>query len=280
MLAALAGALAVVGAWEALAAVEGAAVARALGRVLAPLRAAGQRGRTPSAPERRRLGVVGALTLLGGGWLIAGPLLGAGAAAAGPWLVGAIVAARRRRWRARLAAGAPAVARALADALGAGHSVRGGIGMVAHGGLGDPAAGVLGDAAHDLALGERTEDVLERVRRRAGDPAWDTMVAAILLQREAGGDLAGLLRTIAATGEEASRAMADARTVTAQARFTAWLVAGLPAGAALLAELAAPGYLLGLAGSPITGLALGGAIAGQALALVLIGRIARGVSGP
>ena len=74
-------------------------------------------------------------------------------------------------------------------------------------------------------------------------PRWDTIVAAILLQRDAGGDLAGLLRAIAAALEDAARVEADARSATAQARFTAWLVALLPVGAAVLAELADPGYV-------------------------------------
>jgi tight adherence protein B len=87
-----------------------------------------------------------------------------------------------------------------------------------------PAEAELRAPRRALALGEPTEAVLERLRRRAADPAWDTIVAAILLQREAGGDLASLLRATAAAQEEAERVEADARTASAQARFTAWLV--------------------------------------------------------
>ncbi len=65
------------------------------------------------------------------------------------------------------------------------------------------------------------------------------------------------------------------RAATAQARFTGLLVVLLPLGGALLAELASPGYLRGLAGSFIT-LWLGGlALALQAVAAVLIHRLAR-----
>ena len=79
LLAGLAGALGVAGAWEAIAAVEQAAVVNGLARVLSPLRAAGRAGREPSPPERRRLALVGAACLLAGGWLIAGPVGGDGA---------------------------------------------------------------------------------------------------------------------------------------------------------------------------------------------------------
>ena len=276
LLAGLAGALAVAGAWEALAAVEQGSVARAASRLTAPLRAAARHGREPSAPERRRLALTGVATLLGAGWLLAGPVAGAAVAAAGPWLAGRLVAARRARWRSELGRGAPAAARAMADALAGGHAVRGALASAAvDGGLGAAVSSELSDATRALELGERTEVVLERLRRRAGDARWDTIVAAILLQRDAGGDLALLLRTIAAAQEDAARVEADARSLTAQARFTAWLVTLLPVGAAVLGELAQPGSLVALAGEPLTAVLLGLAFACQVLAGVLVRRIAR-----
>jgi tight adherence protein B len=275
VLAGLAGALAVAGAWEALAAVEQASFARTVGRWLAPLRAARSEGRSPTAGERRRLALVGAGALLAGGWLVAGPIVGAACAAGGPLGVGRLVRARRERWRAELARAAPGVARALADALAGGHAVRGALAIVAEGGVPGAAGAELRAAARALALGARTEAVLERLRVRAGAPAWDTIVAAILLQRDAGGDLAGLLRSIAAGLEEATRLEADARSATAQARFTAWLVALLPLGAAALAELADPGYVVTLARAPLAPWLLGAAAVCELLACALISRIAR-----
>jgi tight adherence protein B len=276
LLAGLAGALGVAGAWEALAAVEQAAVVRAVARVLAPLRAAGREGREPSAPERRRLALTGAAALLAGGWLVAGPLAGLAAAAAGPWLVRRLLAARHARWRAELGRGAPAAARAMADALAGGHAIRGAIAAAAAGGgVTGPAGAELRDAARAFELGERTDAVLERLRRRAADNRWDTIVAAILLQRDAGGDLARLLRTIAAAQEDAARVEADARSLTAQARFTAWLVTLLPAGAALLAELAHPGYAVSLVRTPLTAVLLVVAVGCQVTAGILVRRIAR-----
>jgi tight adherence protein B len=274
-LAGLAGALAVAGAWEALAAVEQAAPARVIGRWLEPLGAVRREGRAPTLPERRRLALVGAGALLAGGWLVAGPLVGAACAAGGPLGIGRLVRARRERWRAELARAAPATARTLADALAGGHAVRGALAVAAEGGVPGAAGAELRATARSLALGARTEDVLERLRARAGAPAWDTIVAAVLLQREAGGDLAGLLRSIAAGLEKAARVEADARSATAQARFTAWLVALLPVGAAALAELADPGYVVALVRAPLAPWLLGAAATCQLVACVLINRIAR-----
>jgi tight adherence protein B len=274
-LAGLAGALAVAGAWEALVVAEQAAPARVVGRWLEPLGALRREGRSPTVPERRRLALVGAGALLAGGWLVAGPIAGAACAAAGPLGVSRLLRARRERWRAELARAAPVAARALADALAGGHAVRGALAVVAEGGVTGAAGAELRAAARALVLGARTEDVLERLRARARAPAWDTIVAAILLQRDAGGDLAGLLRSIAAGLEESARVEADARSATAQARFTAWLVALLPVGAAALAELADPGFALALLRAPLAPWLLGAAAVCELLACVLINRIAR-----
>ena len=82
----------------------------------------------------------------------------------------------------------------------------------------EPGGAELRAAAAALEAGARTEDVLERLRDRAADPGWDTLVAAALLQRDAGGDLARLLRDVAAALEDGARARLDARGATAQAR--------------------------------------------------------------
>src|SRR5829696_971297 len=126
-----------------------------------------------------------------------------------------------------------------------------------------------------LEPGEPTESVLLRLRARAGSHAWDTLIAAVLLQRDAGGDLASLLRELAASGEAADRAERDARAATAQARFTAWIVFGLPPAGALLAELAAPGFAASLLANPLSAWFAILAALLQLIALVCIGRLTR-----
>ncbi|MDX6696911.1 MAG: tight adherence protein [Solirubrobacteraceae bacterium] len=276
LLAGLAGAVGVFAAWDLIAAVEGAVVVREAGRLVAPLRRAAGEGREPTRPERRRLGLLAAAALLGAGWIVAGPWAGMALAAGGPWAAVAVVRARRRRWREALAADAPVAARALADALAGGHSLRGALAAVARdGGVPDPAGAQLRAVARALALGEPTEATLERLRARAGAGPWETIVAALLLQREAGGDLAALLRGTAEALEDASRLERDARTATAQARFTGLLVCALPLGTAVLAELARPGYLASLLASPLTAWLAGCALVFQLAALLLISRMSR-----
>jgi tight adherence protein B len=103
------------------------------------------------------------------------------------------------------------------------------------------------------------------------------MVAGILLQRDAGGDLPALLRDLAAALETAARQDRDALAATAQARFTARVVLLLPIGAALLAELASPGFLAGLVANPASAFLTTSALVLQTLALACVHRLARSV---
>jgi tight adherence protein B len=279
-LAFLAGACALAGAVELAGAVGPSVAARApqLARLAAemagvPLRL-GREGRDPGARERRRLLAAGAALAFAVGWVLAGPAAGAALALAGPWLAGRVLAAARERYRRSVEAGAAGIAQALADALGGGHSIRGALSEAA-GGLSGASGQELRRVAAELALGARTEAALEAMRARVHSHGIDTIVAACLLQRRSGGDLARLLRDCARALEDQERLERDARAATAQARFTGLIVVMLPLGGALLAELASPGYLRSLAGSFLTAWLAGLALAMQVVAAVLIRRLGR-----
>src|SRR4051812_6833201 len=198
LLAAMAAATGVPAVWDLLGALPGAAAAAR--RTLAPLDGA------PTKAERRRAAALLACALLAAGWLTAGLVPALVLAAAAPVAARTVVAARRRRRRAELVAAAPLVARALADALSGGHSVRGALEeAAARGGIAGAAGAELRAVAGRLALGEKTDAALAALRDAANAPAYDTLVAAILLQRDAGGDLAALLRDLAGSLERAGR---------------------------------------------------------------------------
>jgi tight adherence protein B len=235
---------------------------------------AGREGRDPGAAERRRLLVASALVALVAGFLVAGPVVAVALAVGGPAAVSRVLRAGRERYRTAVGDGAPALAVALADALSGGHSVRGAIAEAARG-LEGPAGAELRRAAAELALGARTDDALEALRRRARSHGIDTIVAAALLQRASGGDLARLLRDCARSLEEEARVEADARAATAQARFTGLIVVLMPLGGALLAELASPGFAARIAGSFLTAWLAGLALALQLAAAFLIRRLGR-----
>jgi tight adherence protein B len=239
----------------------------------APLRL-GREGRDPAARERRRLLVAGAACAFMIGWVLGGPAAGLALAGAGPWLAARVLGVARDRYRRAVDAGAAGIALALADALGGGHSIRGGLAEAASGLSGAPGQ-ELRRVAGELALGAPTDVALEAMRARVRSHGIDTIVAACLLQRRSGGDLARLLRDCSRALEDQERLEREARAATAQARFTGLIVVMLPLGGALLAELASPGYLRSLAGSFLTAWLAGLALVMQVVAAVLIRRLGR-----
>jgi len=235
---------------------------------------AGREGRDPGAHERRRLLIGGSGVAFVAGFVTLGPLAAVGLAAAGPLILSRVLAARRRGYRAAVDAGVPEMAVAIADALAGGSSLRTALGEAASG-VGGAAGHELRRTAAELRAGAPTDDALEAMRRRAPSPALDVLVAACLLQRRAGGDLARLLRESARALEEQARLESEVRAATAQARFTALLVVLLPLGGALLAELASPGWFAGLWSSFLTAWLVGIALVLQAVAAVLMRRMGR-----
>ena len=250
------------------------ATARSAAAALDSLARLGREGRDPGAAERRRLLAGGAAVALVAGWALAGPLAALGCASAGPYAVGRLLRARRERYRAAVDAGAPTLAMALADALGGGHSLRGAVAEAAQ--VSGGAAGhELRRAAAELSAGARTEAALEALRERARSERVDVLVAACLLQQRAGGDLARLLRGCARAFEDDARLHAEVRAATAQARFTGVVVVLLPLGGAVLAELAAPGFVIDLWRTPITAWLVGLALALQVVAAAAIRRLGK-----
>ncbi len=247
LIGAAAGGLAAVALREAL--LASPEVAGWLRLALEPLRRAGEEGYAPSAPERRKLAALGTAAAIALGWFLAGAALALPLAVAGPAAVGWLIGARRRRYRRAVERSLPEVATAIADSLSAGRSLRASLtGSVAS--LDGPPAIELARLAGELELGAATPTALEAWRRRLRSRQVDAFVAALLSQRLAGGDLAGLLRRFAAAAAERERVAEDARSATAQARFTGLLVVAMPTGSALFAELLQPGFLVTLLASP------------------------------
>jgi tight adherence protein B len=234
----------------------------------------GREGREPGAVERRQLLVCGAAAAFSAGALLAGPLAGAALALAAPLLVSRVLRARRLAYRQAVERDAPAIAAAIADGLSAGGSLRGAL-LEAPATLAGAGGAELRRVSAELAAGQPTDDALEGLCLRCMSPAVDAIVAAALVQSRSGGNLSILLRRLARAFEDQQRLADEVRVATAQARFTGLLVVVLPLGGGLLAELASPGLVMGIAGSPLTAWLLALALGLQVAAAVLIRRLGR-----
>lgn len=271
-LGAAAGALLALAAREAV--LASPAAARWVRLALEPLRRAGREGYVPSTPERRRLAALGSIAALAAGWALGGAALALPLAILGPAIAAAAISARRRRYRAAVERSLPEVATAVADSLGAGRSLRASLSAAVEY-LDGPPAAELARLGAELDLGASTVAAVVAWRRRMGSERVDAFAAALLSQRLSGGDLAGLLRRFAAGAAERDRALEDARSATAQARFTGLLVVAMPSGGAVFAELLQPGFLAGLLGSAPAAMLLALAAALQVAGFVAIGRLSR-----
>ncbi|HET9676881.1 MAG TPA: type II secretion system F family protein [Solirubrobacterales bacterium] len=241
---------------------------------LEPLRRAGEEGYAPSTLERQRLAALGTAVAVLGGWFLGGPALALPLSVAGPAGMGWAIGARRRRYRRAVERSLPEVATAIADSLSAGRSLRASL-PAAVASLDGPPATELARLAAELDLGAPTLDVVQGWRRRMRSERVDAFTAALLSQRLAGGDLAALLRQFASGAAERERVAEDARSATAQARFTGLLVVAMPTGGALFAELLQPGFLARLLGSPPAAMLLAIAAAFQVAGFFAIRRFAQ-----
>lgn len=243
-------------------------------RAIEPLARAGREGYSPSTLERRRLGGLGAAAALLIGLVIAGPGFGLPLAVAGPGAVAWAVGRGRRRYRRSVERALPEIAAAIADSLSAGRSLRFSLAGATES-LDGPAAVELARVGSELELGAATSEAMAGLRGRLRSPRVDAFVGALQSQQLAGGDLAGLLRRFAEGAAEQDRVAEDARSATAQARFTGLLVVAMPSGAALFAELVQPGFLGRMLATPAAAVMLAFAAALQAAGFAAIRRLAR-----
>lgn len=271
-LAALAGGLAAIAVREAL--LSAPRIASWLRQAVTPLSRAAREGYVPSASEQRRLGLLGSGTIAILALLVTGPGPLAIAAAAGPWCVSVLVAQRRERYRRAVERSVPDVAGAIADAISGGHSVRGALAAAA-GSLDGASSAELARISADLELGVSTGDALAAMRDRLRSERIDWLATALLSQQVAGGDVAALMRRLAAAAADRDRVEDEARAATTQARFTGLLVVALPAGAALFAELLQPGFISRVLAEPASAAMLMAAGVLQMVGFALIRRLGR-----
>lgn len=269
---AVAGGLAAAGAREAV--LASPALARWLRLAIEPLKRAGREGYSPSTPERRRLAALATLAAVAVGWFLGSLTVALPLALAGPSLATWAVANRRARYRRAVERALPEVATAVADSLSAGRSLRASLPAAATSLAGPPAVELTRLGA-ELELGAPTAGAVGAWRRRMRSARVDAFAAALLSQRLAGGDLAGLLRRFAEGAAERDRVAEDARAATAQARFTGLLVVAMPTGGALFAELLQPGFLAKVLGGPASALLLAFAAALQVGGFVAIRHLSR-----
>ncbi|HEV8535827.1 MAG TPA: type II secretion system F family protein [Candidatus Limnocylindria bacterium] len=101
----------------------------------------------------------------------------------------------------------------------------------------------MGRVVREVNLGLGMEEALANMVRRIKSDDLDLMVTAIGVQQQVGGNLAEILDTIAFTIRERVRIKGEIRTLTAQGRYSGYLVAFLPIAIAVTLNFINPEFM-------------------------------------
>lgn len=164
----------------------------------------------------------------------------------------------------------------LARALRAGHSVAGGMEMLAQSAQ-EPAATEFGEISKQQNLGLPLRDAMLQLLDRVPSGDLRVLVTAILVQKDTGGNLAEILDRTVFVIRERLRIQGEIQAQTAQGRLTGWILSSLPVVMLVLLNLVNPGYSRILLTDPIGRKLIYGCIGMLALGSWIIHRIVHGI---
>lgn len=124
-------------------------------------------------------------------------------------------------------------------------------------------------------LGLPAREALLNLASRVDNVDLRLFVAAVIIQRESGGNLAEILTKISGTIRARFALLGQIRVYTAQARFTAWVLGVLPLAIAGIIYLVSPEYIKFLVQDPAGKAMLGMAVFLQILGYFTIRRIVK-----
>jgi Flp pilus assembly protein TadB len=195
--------------------------------------------------RRRRLGfvfVAAAVVLFAGGaalggWLVGG-LLAVGSVVGGTWLVRRQQARRRDLLEAQLV---PAL-RMMAAATESGYSIRLALDRMVRD-LPSPIADEFAQVLHAVDLGVSLEEAVTELAVRVGSENFEFLATMIAVQHRIGGTLSPLLIDLAASVQERLQFQVAVQALTAQARYSAWVLGALPFVVLAFMAFGSPQYI-------------------------------------
>lgn len=138
-----------------------------------------------------------------------------------------IVSVRISRRRRAFGEQLPDVLQLVAGSLQSGFSLAQALDAVVRDGT-QPASGEISRALAETRIGVELEPALERVSHRMASEDMRWIVMAVRIQREVGGNLAEVLMTTVATMRERAQTRRQVRALSAEGRFSAYILLALP----------------------------------------------------
>ncbi|MCY0878472.1 MAG: type II secretion system F family protein [Firmicutes bacterium] len=174
---------------------------------------------------------------------------------------------KKQRWLHKAEEQLPEFLRGVASALRAGSSLSQAMHLVADE-MPEPLGAEISRVLRREALGFNFSETLEELARRIPSREMGLAVMAINIQREVGGSLADLLDTITETISERQRLKTEIRVLTAQGRFSGWILTAMPFILSILIWFADPHYI-----GPLFESLRGWGMLGAAFCLIVIGGV-------
>jgi len=172
---------------------------------------------------------------------------------------------RRSRREAKFLEQIPDTLQLIAGSLRAGFSLPQALGTVVREGT-EPTASELSRALTEARLGASIEDALDGVAKRMNcmDLAW--VVIGVRISREVGGNLAEIMGTTVSTMRERAELRGTVRVLSAEGRFSAWILSALPFLVGGFLFVFRPGYF-----DPMTQSLVGWIMIATGVALLTLG---------
>jgi tight adherence protein B len=160
----------------------------------------------------------------------------------------------------------------IARALKAGHAFTGGLQMVAKE-FDDPIGTEFGKALDEINFGVSYENALKNLGMKIDCNDLKFFVISVIIQRQSGGNLAEILENIGRLIRERFKLKGHIRTLSAEARISAYILIALPFIMAAMLMYMNPEYLMPLIRDPIGNVMLGVAGALMAAGIVSMRRL-------
>jgi tight adherence protein B len=149
---------------------------------------------------------------------------------------------KQQRWLKEAETTLPEFLRGVSSALRAGSSLTQAMGLVAQDTLG-PLGEEVRRVLRRETLGFSIAETLAELGRRIPSQDLGLAILAITIQREVGGSLADVLDNITQTIVDRQRLKSEVRILTAQGRYSGWLLTVLPFALGLLMWFSDPSYM-------------------------------------
>ncbi len=159
----------------------------------------------------------------------------------------------------------PEAADLVSRSLKAGHALTATLQMLADE-LPEPIASEFRQVSDEVSFGSPLVDALQRLAERVPLTDLRYMVVAILIQREAGGNLSEVMTNVSLLIRQRLKLMGDVRTMSAEGRLSAVILCMLPLAISAVFAVVSPDYLVSFWKDPA-----GPKMLGVALVMMLLG---------